>query len=160
MDQPFAALALHMHLKVDPLEDDIVHNADKLAFHRRDHLDILGAHHYLHALLAGKAAVHTGEVHAGEGHQEVLVHHAVHDVGIADKVRHKGIFRLVVDVLGGADLLHLAAVHDHDGIGHGKGFLLIVGNINKGNVHFALQALQLQLHLLAQLEVQCAKGFI
>ena len=26
-----------MHFKVDTLEDDIVHNADKLAFHRRDH---------------------------------------------------------------------------------------------------------------------------
>ena len=88
------------------------------------------------------------------------MHHAVHDVGIANEVCNKGILRLIVNILRRADLLHLAAVHDHDGIGHGKGFLLIVGNINKGNVHFALQALQLQLHLLAQLEVQCAKGLI
>ena len=70
MDEPLAALALHMHFKVHALEDDVVDHAHQLAFHRGDHLDILGAHHDLHALLPGKAAVHTGEVHAGEGHQE------------------------------------------------------------------------------------------
>ena len=48
--------------------------------------------HYLHALLAGKAAVHTGEVHTGEGHQKIPVHHAVHDVGIANEVCNKAFF--------------------------------------------------------------------
>ena len=82
------------------------------------------------------------------------MHHAVHNVGVADEVRHKGVLRLVVDVLGGADLLHLAAVHDHDGVGHGQGLFLVVGDVDKGDVHLALQTLELQLHLLAQLEVQ------
>ena len=160
MDQPLAALALDVHLKVHTLEDDIVHHAHKLTFHRGYHLDILRAHHHLHALLPGKAAVHAGEIHAGEGHQKVPVHHAVHNVGIADKVCHKGVFRLVVDILRGADLLHLAAVHDHDGIRHGKRFFLIVGDIDKGDVHLALQPLELQLHLLAQLQVQCAQRLV
>ena len=35
-----------------------------------------------------------------------------------------------------------------------------MGDINKGNVHFALQALELQLHFLAQLQVQCAQRLV
>ena len=108
VDEPLAALAVHMHLEVDTLENDIVHDTNQLALHRRDHLDVFGADDHLYALLPGKAAVHTGKVHTGEGHQEVLVHHAVHDVGIADEVGHEGILRLVVDILRRADLLHLA----------------------------------------------------
>ena len=88
------------------------------------------------------------------------MHHAVHNVGIADKVRHKGIFRLIVDILGGTDLLHLAAVHYNNGIRHGQGLFLIVGNINKGDVHLTLQTLKLQLHLLAELKVQCTQRLV
>ena len=35
-----------------------------------------------------------------------------------------------------------------------------MGDINKGNVHFTLQALELQLHFLAQFEIQRTKGFV
>ena len=88
------------------------------------------------------------------------MHHAVHDVGISDEVRHKGVLRFIINVLGGADLLHLAAVHDHDRIRHGQRFFLIVGDINKGNVHLPLQTLQFQLHLLAQFQIQCAQRLV
>ena len=108
MDEPLAALHIDVHLEVDALEDDVIDDAHQLAFHRRNDLDVLRADDDLHALLAGKAAVHARELDAGEGNEEVLVHHAIHDVGVADEVRHKGILRLVVDILRGADLLHLA----------------------------------------------------
>ena len=72
----------------------------------------------------------------------------------------KGVLGLVVNILRGADLLHLAAVHDHDGIRHGQGLFLVVSDIDKGNVHLALQTLQLQLHLFAQLEVQRAQRLV
>ena len=35
-----------------------------------------------------------------------------------------------------------------------------MGDVDEGDVHLALQTLQLQLHLLAQLEVQCAQRLI
>ena len=35
-----------------------------------------------------------------------------------------------------------------------------MGDVDKGDVHFPLQALEFQLHLLAQLEVQRAQGFV
>ena len=108
VDQPLTALALNVHLKVNALEDDIIDHAYQLTLHGADHFNVLGADHHLYALFPGKAAVHAGELHAREGDQEVAVHHAVHNVGVADEVRHKGILRLVVDILRGADLLHLA----------------------------------------------------
>ena len=160
MDEPLAALTLHMHLEVDALEDDVIDDAHQLAFHRRDHFNIFGADDHLYALLPGKAAVHTGELDAREGDEKIAVHHAVHDVGVTDEVGHKGVLGLVVDVLGGADLLHLAAVHNDDGVGHGQGLFLVVGDIDEGDVHLALQALEFQLHLLAQLEVQGAQRLV
>ena len=54
----------------------------------------------------------------------------------------------------------LAAVHDDDGVGHSQGLFLIVGGVNEGDVHLALQALEFQLHLLAQLEVQGAQRLV
>ena len=127
-----------MHLEVDALEDDVIDDAHQLALHRGDHLDVLGTDDHLHALLPGKAAVHAGEIHAREGDEEIAVHHAVHDVGVADKVCHESVLRLIVDVLGGSDLLHLAAVHDDDGVGHGQGLFLVVGDVDEGDVHLAL----------------------
>ncbi len=119
-----------------------------------------GRSDHLYALLPGKAAVHAGELDAREGDEEIAVHHAVHDVGVTDEVGDKGVLGLVVDVLGGADLLHLAAVHDDDGVGHGQGLFLVVGDVDEGDVHLALQALEFQLHLLAQLEVQGAQRLV
>ena len=86
---------------------------------------------------------------AAEVDQKVLEHNAVDNVGVTDKAGDKGIFRFVVNILRGADLLDLTAGHNNDGIRHGQGFLLIVGDVDEGDVHFTLQALQLQLHLLA-----------
>jgi hypothetical protein len=58
---------------------------------------------------------------------------------------------LVVDVLGGADLLDAAGVHDHHRIRHGKRLLLVVGDVDEGDLHGPLDTLELVLHVLAQL---------
>ena len=52
---------------------------------------------------------------------------------VTDKIRHKSVLRLIIDGFGRADLLDVSLVHDHDGVGHGKGLLLVVGHINEGN---------------------------
>ena len=91
---------------------------------------------------------------AGEGHLPVLQHHAVQDVALADKVRHEGVLRLVIDINGGADLLDAALGHDHHRVRHGQGLLLIVGHEHKGNAGGLLDLLQLLLHILAQLQIQ------
>ena len=88
------------------------------------------------------------------------MHDAVENVALTDEVRHKGVLRLVINIFRGADLLDAALVHDHHGVGHGEGLLLIVGNIYKGNAHLLLDTLQLILHILAQTQIQCAQRLI
>ena len=88
------------------------------------------------------------------------MHDAVNDIALTDEIRHEGVLRLVVDVLRGADLLDLALVHDHDGVAHGQGLLLVVGDIDKGDAHLLLDALELDLHILAQLQVQGAQRLV
>ena len=160
MDQPFLAFHIHMHLKVDALEDDFADKAREHTGRRRYNNDVLRADNDLHGLVDLEAAVYTGEIMPAETHKEVLEHDAFHDIGVADKVGDKGVLRLVVDILRAADLLDAALVHDHDGVRHGQGFLLVVGDIDEGDVHFALQALEFELHLLAQFQVQRAERFV
>ncbi|MPM72280.1 hypothetical protein SDC9_119253 [bioreactor metagenome] len=51
-------------------------------------------------------------------------------------------------------------MHHGDPVAHGERLLLVVGNVNEGDVQLFLQTLEFQLHLLAQLEVQRAQGFV
>ena len=107
----------------------------------------------------------SGLIHAVEDPAEeldlvILEHHAVQDIGFADEVRHEGVLRLVVDVLGSADLLDPALVHDHHGIGHGEGLLLVVGDVDEGDAGGALDPLQLVLHILAQAQVKSRQRLV
>ena len=46
--------------------------------------------------------------------------------GIADKIEHERRRRIVVDIVGGADLLDATFVHDDDAVGKLKRFFLVV----------------------------------
>ena len=65
-------------------------------------------------------------------------HSSGDDVAVADEICYKSIFRLIVDAFGRSDLLDIALIHHHDGIGHGKRLLLIVGDVDKGNSKLVL----------------------
>ena len=67
---------------------------------------------------------------------------------------------MLVDVGGTAHLLHLAAVEDSYSVAHGERFFLVMRDEDKRNSHLLLDVLQLPLHFLSQLEIQCAQGFI
>ena len=54
----------------------------------------------------------------------------------------------------------LTLVHDRDAVAHGEGLLLVMGDEHEGDPHLALQGLELELHLLAQLQVQGAEGLV
>ena len=81
----------------------------------------------------------------------ILHHDGGDDVGVTDKVRDEGVFRLVVNLLRRAHLLDIALVHDDDGVGHGEGLFLVVGHVDKGDAELFFQAYQLVLHVLAEL---------
>ena len=68
--------------------------------------------------------------------------------------------RLFIDLGGRANLFDLSFAEDRDAVAHRQGFLLIVSNKNKGNSHPLLNGLKLDLHLLAQFEVERAERLI
>ena len=90
----------------------------------------------------------------------VADHAALEDVAFADEVRHEAVDRLVVDVHGGADLLDAALVEDDHGVGEGEGLLLVVGDVDEGDAELLVHLLELDLHVLAHLEVQGGEGLV
>lgn len=83
-----------------------------------------------------------------------LDHLGLDEVGGAEEVGDEGGPRVLVQLGGGSELLDPAAVHHRDRVGHGHGLLLVVGDVDEGDADLRLDALELQLHLASQLEVE------
>ncbi len=81
-------------------------------------------------------------------------------IGLPDKSCHKFGFRVLIDLLSGADLLDDAAIHHGDPVAHGQSFLLIVSDIDKCDAKLSLQMLQFHLHLFTQFQIQRSQRFI
>ena len=92
--------------------------------------------------------------------QTISDHGCTDNVTVTDEVGNESVLRLVVDTFGSADLLDIALVHDHDGIGHGQSLLLVVGDIDKGNSQLIFQTDQFVLHVLTQFQIQCTQRLI
>ncbi|MNT13424.1 hypothetical protein D3C72_1483940 [compost metagenome] len=67
---------------------------------------------------------------------------------------------MVVDGLGRAVLLDVAAVHQHHLVGHFQRLFLVMGDEHAGHVQFIVQAAQPAAQLLAHLGVERAEGFV
>ncbi|KAG1386625.1 hypothetical protein G6F60_014416 [Rhizopus arrhizus] len=91
---------------------------------------------------------------------QVLVDHPVEQVDRPDELGHEAVGRLLIDLVRLADLLDPAGIHHRDAGGHGHRFFLIVGDEDEGDAQLALQVLKLQLHALAQLQVQRGQRFV
>ena len=55
---------------------------------------------------------------------------------------------------------YLAVRHDDDGVGHRKGLLLVVRYVDEGDPGLPLHTLQLDLHVLAELEIEGAERLV
>ena len=58
------------------------------------------------------------------------------------------------------ELLDVPTVHDRDPVRHRHRLLLVVRDVDEGDANVVLDRLQLQLHLLAQLEVESAERLV
>ena len=72
----------------------------------------------------------------------------------------KAVAGLVVDLGRGADLVDPTLGHDRDAVRHRQGLLLVVGDEDEGDADLALDALQLELHDLAELQVERAERLV
>src|SRR5438034_1669753 len=69
------------------------------------------------------------------------VHGAGEDVAVANELTHETSAWPMVDLEWWRQLLQLAVVEDGDAIGHGHRFRLVVGDVDHGDAHLAMDAL-------------------
>ena len=99
-------------------------------------------------------------VQAGGAAERARRSPASSDVGAADEIGDEARARPLVDVARRADLDDAAVVEDGDAVGHRQRLALVVGDEDEGDAELALQRLQLDLHLLAELEVERAERLV
>ena len=146
---------------MDALEGAGVDLRLELALRRvRGEIDVLRTDDDIDLHILAEALVHAVELVLDEGDAAVADHPALEDVALADEVRDEAVDGLVVDVHRGADLLDAALVEDDDGVGEGEGLLLVVGDVDEGDAQLLVHLLQLDLHVLAHLEVQGGEGLV
>ena len=97
---------------------------------------------------------------AASGRRVVLHEPAVDRVGDADEVGDEAVDRALVELRRPALLLDAAVLHDDDRVAHRQGLLLVVGHVHERDPDLPLELLELELHLLAQLEVERAERLV
>jgi hypothetical protein len=90
----------------------------------------------------------------------LAVDDTVDEVGLADEVRDPAARRALVKLGGRAELCDPSRRHHGDAVGHGQRLFLVVGDIDHGRAELGLQALDLDLHVLAQLLVERAERLV
>ena len=78
----------------------------------------------------------------------------------ADKTRHEFVGGVVVEIERLADLLDPAIAQNHDLVGHGHGFDLIMGDIDHRGFEVFVQLRQLDPHLHAQFGIEIGQRFV
>jgi hypothetical protein len=82
------------------------------------------------------------------------------EVAVADEFSDEAVGRPVVDVERGSDLFDLAVAEHGDAIGHRHGLGLVVRDVDHRDADLAMDALDLDLHLLAQVLVERAQRLV
>ena len=85
---------------------------------------------------------------------------SVEHVGGSDEVGDEPVRRVLVDVAGLADLFDPAVVEHREPVAQGECLVLIVGDDDERDADLALDFLQLDLHLFAQFEIECAERLV
>ena len=110
------------------------------------------------------AGPETGQPHASTVHEDGTpvgrLDTAFEQIRFADEARHETTGRPLVEILGRAELGDPPAVHQRDPVGHGERFFLVMGDVEYGHPHVAVDALDLELHLLAQIPVEGAERLV
>ena len=87
-------------------------------------------------------------------------HAPAQDHRLAEEVADERGGGLLVEARAAAHLLDAAALHDRDAVGEAERLDLVVGDEEDGDAEAALQELQLDAHLLAQLGVEVAERLV
>ena len=139
------------------------------------HLDVLGANGDVR--VRARRQEHARRPPAGErgaGERSVQLHGdggrrlagrelgdaARQDHGLAQEVPHEARGRVLVQAAGRADLLDAPALHYRDAVGQAERLDLVVGHEEHRDAEPALEQLQLDPHLLAELGIEVAERLV
>ncbi len=67
---------------------------------------------------------------------------------------------MIIDLARCTYLAYLAVVHHRHSVRHGESFFLVVGDKNKRDAGFVLQAFELNLHFLAKQQIKGGQRLI
>ena len=93
-------------------------------------------------------------------HHRIALPFGRQKIGLANERCDKPVDRMLIDVARRPHLLQLACRHHADPVRHGQRLFLIMRHENEGDAGFGLQAFQLDLHFLAQLQIERRKRFV
>ena len=151
MDKDLASAYADADLIMNALEGYVFNSARKLTVGGGADYYVLGADNNVYRRVFAEALVNAFKLSAEYPYSAVVYHNAVKNVRLTDKVGYKGVYGLVVYVLGRAYLLDNAVVHNNNAVAHGKGFFLVVGDVDKRLFCLLLDLFKLKLHALTQL---------
>ena len=107
-----------------------------------------------------RVSLRRAQRHAADVHAAIAEHARPHEIRDAEEVGDEGRLRMLVDVTRRAELLHPAARHHGEPVGHRQRLLLVVRHVEERDADLALDALQLDLELPAQLRVERAERLV
>ena len=85
---------------------------------------------------------------------------ALEHVRCSDEIGNEQARRPIVNLLRRPHLNNTAAIHHRYPVGHRHGFVLVVRDIDEGDANLALDARELRLHLLTELEIERAQRLV
>src|SRR4051794_17732596 len=129
---------------------------------REPQRDLLGAHTALDGRAVGVGhRSRQAELRAVVGLEGVrALAGAVDEVRHTEEPRDEGGPRVLVELGSVAGLLDPALAHHRDPVGHGHGLLLVVRDVHEGDADLLLDALELDLELAAQAQVEGAERLV
>ena len=115
LDHPLKAADIHNNLKMHALEGHARHCAGEHPLFCGDDIHILRANDRVYRFIFLEALIKALEPMARKLREIIRPHHAVEDIALANKIRHKGVLRLVIDILRRADRYNPACELEVDG---------------------------------------------
>ena len=129
-------------------------------------VDLLGAHADADLRRGAVQALHRDPDHGPALHlnggvlRAASLDASVEEVRRAEEPGHELRLRVLVDVARLADLLDPPVAHHRESVRHRHRFFLVVRDVQERDPDLLLDPLQLELHLLAKLQVERAERFV
>ena len=123
-------------------------------------INIFRSNHHIHRIVLTKTGIDTIELLSAERYPLVTDHRTRQNITLTDKIRHKAVLRLVIDIRRRTDLLDLTLAHHNYAVTQRQRLFLIVRHVDKRDTQFLVQLFQLDLHVVTHLQIQRTQRLI